>query len=135
MIVVDWGTSSFRAYRLDAGGALRERRERPRGIAQVPAGGFPQVLGEEIGDWLAGGGETVVLCGMVGSRQGWVDVPYCECPAVHRPLLRRRGTARAGGGSVRSTQSCTYSDAINLVDDMHLRDIEAAARGGERATG
>jgi 2-dehydro-3-deoxygalactonokinase len=81
MIAVDWGTSSFRAYRLDEGGAILARRESPRGIAGVPAGRFPQVLAEEIGDWLGGRRETVVLCGMVGSRQGWVEVPYCECPA------------------------------------------------------
>jgi 2-dehydro-3-deoxygalactonokinase len=89
MIAVDWGTSSFRAYRLDEAGAIRERRERPRGITQVPAGRFPAVLAEEIGDWLAGGGETVILCGMVGSRQGWVEVPYCECPAGAREIASR----------------------------------------------
>jgi len=88
MIAVDWGTSSFRAYRLDDGGAVVARRESARGITQVPAGGFPRVLGEEIGGWLDGG-ETIVLSGMVGSRQGWVEVPYCECPAGEQEIAAR----------------------------------------------
>jgi 2-dehydro-3-deoxygalactonokinase len=89
MIAVDWGTSSFRAYRLDESGAVLARRESPRGIAVVPPGRFPQVLGEEIGSWLADGGGTVVLSGMVGSRQGWVEVPYCECPAGAAEIAAR----------------------------------------------
>ncbi len=89
MIAVDWGTSSFRAYRLDEDGAILARRESPRGISQVAPGRFPQVLTEEIGSWLTGGGETVVLSGMVGSRQGWVEVPYCECPAGEQEIAAR----------------------------------------------
>lgn len=88
MIAVDWGTSSFRAYRLDDGGAILARRESPRGISQVSSGQFPQVLTEEIESWLTGD-ETVVLSGMVGSRQGWVEVPYCECPAGAQEIAAR----------------------------------------------
>ena len=88
MIAVDWGTSSFRAYHLDDGGAIVERRESPRGISKVGPGEFPQVLTEEIGGWLTGD-ETVVLSGMVGSRQGWVEVPYCECPAGQQEIAAR----------------------------------------------
>ena len=47
------------------------------------------MLTEEIGSWLTGGGETVVLSGMVGSRQGWVEVPYCECPAGEQEIAAR----------------------------------------------
>ncbi|NIA68839.1 2-dehydro-3-deoxygalactonokinase [Pelagibius litoralis] len=81
VIAVDWGTSSFRAYALGPAGEVRERRETPRGILRVEKGGFPQALSEEIGDWLAARpASLVVMSGMIGSRQGWQEVPYCACP-------------------------------------------------------
>jgi 2-dehydro-3-deoxygalactonokinase len=43
------------------------------------AGGFSRILEEQLGDWLA---ETpIVMSGMIGSRQGWLEVPYVKCPA------------------------------------------------------
>ncbi len=81
MIGVDWGTSSLRAYRLGADGQVREKRDGADGILTVPEGGFPAVLRRVVGDWLADGERQVLLCGMVGSRQGWVEAPYLPCPA------------------------------------------------------
>lgn len=81
MIGIDWGTSSFRAYRLDAAGEVRDRIETGQGILEVPPGGFPATLRAAIGPWLAAGERLVLLCGMVGSRQGWVEAPYRPCPA------------------------------------------------------
>ncbi|MCO6415915.1 2-dehydro-3-deoxygalactonokinase [Siccirubricoccus sp. KC 17139] len=81
MIGIDWGTSSFRAYRLAADGRILDRVAREAGILAIPAGGFPAALEAAIGPWLAAGERRVLLCGMVGSRQGWVEAPYLPCPA------------------------------------------------------
>ena len=81
MIGVDWGTSSFRAFRLTRDGAMRDQKSAPRGIMAVPDGRFADRLREEIGPWLAGGERHVLLSGMIGSRQGWVEAPYLPCPA------------------------------------------------------
>src|SRR5579885_1087482 len=81
MIAVDWGTSSFRAYRVDAEGRITDRRTAARGILTVEAGGFAGVLGEEIGAWLEHEPGAVFMSGMIGSRQGWREVPYLSCPA------------------------------------------------------
>ena len=81
MIGVDWGTSSFRAFRLTRDGAIRDRRGAPRGIMAIPDGRFADTLREEIGPWLASGERHVLLSGMIGSRQGWVEAPYLPCPA------------------------------------------------------
>jgi 2-dehydro-3-deoxygalactonokinase len=80
-IGVDWGTSSLRAARLDAAGEVLEERSLPRGILTVPAGGFPAVFDEACGDWMRGPGALALVCGMAGSRQGWVEAPYAACPA------------------------------------------------------
>ncbi|MGH7067353.1 MAG: 2-dehydro-3-deoxygalactonokinase [Acetobacteraceae bacterium] len=81
MIGVDWGTSNFRAYRLAADGTILDRRTAPKGILHVPGGRFAETLEAEIGEWLGAGEDRVLLCGMVGSRQGWQEVPYVPCPA------------------------------------------------------
>src|SRR5688572_23902825 len=51
MIAIDWGTSSLRAYRLDAQGNVLESRASNQGILKVAPGQFPRVLEEQIGGW------------------------------------------------------------------------------------
>lgn len=81
MIAVDWGTTNLRAFRLGADGTVRDRLARPTGILQVLAGEFAAALRAAIGPWLADGETRILLSGMVGSRQGWVQAPYLPCPA------------------------------------------------------
>jgi 2-dehydro-3-deoxygalactonokinase len=81
MIGVDWGTTSFRAFRVARDGTIRDRRASLRGILNVPGGRFGDTLRDEIGPWLAAGESNVLLCGMIGSRQGWKEAPYLPCPA------------------------------------------------------
>ena len=78
MIAIDWGTTSFRAYRLDRAGAVVDSRVADKGILKVPPGQFPQTLDELIIGW---DDAPIVMSGMVGSRQGWVEAPYAPCPA------------------------------------------------------
>ena len=81
MIAVDWGTTSFRAFRLAADGAVLARVEAGDGILAVAGGDFAGVLRRHIAPWLAAGERHVLLSGMIGSRQGWVEAPYLSCPA------------------------------------------------------
>ncbi len=81
MIGIDWGTTRFRAFRIGRDGAIRDRRAGPKGILNVPDGRFGETLRDEIGPWLAAGEDKVILSGMIGSRQGWLEAPYLPCPA------------------------------------------------------
>jgi len=98
MIAVDLGTSSFRAYRLDAQGRLLDRRVAPRGILTVEAGGFATVLIEEIGRWLDDEPGAVFMSGMIGSRQGWTEVPYLACPVDLEAIARTCSAVEWGSG-------------------------------------
>lgn len=69
MIAVDWGTSNFRAYRLNAGQTVARMASGP-GLLGVAPGGFAEALHGAVGPWLAQGETRVLLAGMVGSRQG-----------------------------------------------------------------
>jgi 2-dehydro-3-deoxygalactonokinase len=80
---VDWGTSSFRAYRLDAAGAVLETRRADAGIRAIEDGDFDGAFEQLVGDWLdASPAVPVVMSGMIGSRQGWLEAPYLACPAA-----------------------------------------------------
>lgn len=81
LIAVDWGTTRFRAYRLDADGRVLARASGEDGISSVPKGGFPAVLDRHCGTWMAQSPAVpVIMAGMVGSRNGWAEVPYAACP-------------------------------------------------------
>jgi len=80
LIGIDWGTSSFRAYLMDARGEVLDRRETADGILAVQD--FDGTFERHCGAWAdAHPGAAIVLSGMIGSRQGWREAPYCPCPA------------------------------------------------------
>ena len=39
------------------------------------------MLLDTVGDWLAQGETDILMAGMIGSRQGWIEAPYLACPA------------------------------------------------------
>lgn len=80
LIAVDWGTSSLRAWRFDASGAVLEQHRSDQGLLKVAPGGFAAVLRSVVGEWLRDG-SVVLMSGMVGSRQGWAEAPYVLAPS------------------------------------------------------
>ncbi len=81
MVAVDWGTSSLRGALLGADGQVLEERASPRGILTVSPGEFATVFIVAYADWMRATGTFCLMSGMVGSRQGWLEAPYCPCPA------------------------------------------------------
>ncbi len=77
MIAVDWGTSSLRAYRLDAAGDVLDQRSSATGLLAC-GGRFEAILAEHVDGWADG---AILMAGMIGSRSGWCEVPYTVCPA------------------------------------------------------
>jgi len=81
LIAVDWGTTNFRAYLLDRNGSILERVSDRRGILNVADGDFAAAYLELVGDWqVSADGPPAVMAGMIGSRNGWVEAPYVDCP-------------------------------------------------------
>lgn len=89
LIGVDWGGSSLRVFRFDDLGGVSERRSSRRGVAAIENGRFAEALGELIADWATSGDVRVIMCGMVGSRQGWAEADYIACPTDLRALAAR----------------------------------------------
>lgn len=87
-IAVDWGTSNMRAWAMSASGTILAEASSDQGMGKLGRDAFEGALVELIGAWI-NGPTTVVACGMVGSRQGWVEAPYVSvpCPALPEGLV------------------------------------------------
>jgi 2-dehydro-3-deoxygalactonokinase len=84
-IAVDWGTSSFRAWRMQAGIAL-EQISTADGLLSLRASEqtYDHAALRLLSPWLSSNEQpatTVLMSGMVGSRQGWKEAPYVAAPA------------------------------------------------------
>jgi len=77
IFAIDWGTTSFRAYRLSETGEVLDKRSSANGILTVADNQFEQMLVSQVGDWLAAEPMApVLMSGMIGSRQGWQEIDY-----------------------------------------------------------
>jgi 2-dehydro-3-deoxygalactonokinase len=129
MIGIDWGTSSLRAYRL-AGGGVIERRESASGITGVSDGAFAAVLRETVGDWLLAGETDVLMAGMIGSRQGWVEAPYLECPAGLDALAAALTAVPFAGARVAIVPGLRGEDAAGTPEVMRGEETQLAGLVG-----
>ncbi|MEM9796824.1 MAG: 2-dehydro-3-deoxygalactonokinase [Pseudomonadota bacterium] len=87
-IAVDWGTTRLRATRMD-GATAGETRESPDGMSGLTQDMFEPSLLRLVDDWLDGP-TRILVCGMAGSRQGWVEAPYVAvpCPPLASAMAR-----------------------------------------------
>jgi len=125
MIAIDWGTSSFRAYRVGADGATLDRHSSARGILTVQGGDFAGVLKSEIGDWLGREPGPIVMSGMIGSRQGWIEVPYVACPAAPEALASGcKAVAWGDGRRAWIVPGMSCRDAHDVPDVMRGEETQ-----------
>ncbi len=83
-IAADWGTSNLRLWAIGKDGTVVGERTSEKGMGQLAPAQFEDALTELAADWLDHT-STVVACGMVGSRQGWVEAPYQTAPCAVCP--------------------------------------------------
>jgi len=82
LISVDWGTSSFRACLAGPDGAILDEVAADQSALGLAKGEYEPFLASQVGSWRRRFSEApIVMSGMVGSRQGWVEAPYAACPA------------------------------------------------------
>ncbi len=123
MIGVDWGTSSFRAYRL-RGRAVLDRLALPLGILEVPGGRFESALQDAVGPWIADGERRILLSGMIGSRQGWVEAPYLPCPADIAGVARALIPAPFAAAEALLAPGLSASDPAGVPEVMRGEEVQ-----------
>lgn len=88
-IAIDWGTTNFRAF-LMQGSKQVSRISQPCGLLSVEKDQFATTLQNLLQTWLEQYGNLpIVMAGMVGSQQGWHEVPYAPLPCNAQDLASR----------------------------------------------
>lgn len=81
--LVDWGTSNFRLWLVDAEGAILGERQSADGMSACAADNrFASVLEDHLQALNAPADLPVVIAGMAGARAGWLEAPYVETPTA-----------------------------------------------------
>lgn len=122
LIGIDWGTTRLRAFLIDGTGQVLERRASDRGILAIGDGGFEPVLRSVIDGWPAG--LPILMCGMIGSRQGWLEMPYCPCPVRAVDLGTALGTIDVGGRCLRVLGGVSMTDGDQRHDVMRGEETQ-----------
>ncbi len=81
-IAVDWGTTHLRAWAMGPGGTVLDEAMSDDGMGGLQPSQFEAALLALVGPWLGSQRVDVVACGMVGSRQGWVEARYAAVPCA-----------------------------------------------------
>jgi 2-dehydro-3-deoxygalactonokinase len=103
---------------------LRERRAAPRGILAVEGGRFEEELRRQVGDWIAAGERRVLMSGMIGSRQGWREVPYIACPAGLPEIAAGLAKIACQGMDVRAVPGLAGADAAGTPEVMRGEETQ-----------
>ena len=128
LVAVDWGTSSLRGARMAAVGAVIEERAFERGILSVAPGEFPAAFDACFGDWMHSADMLCLMSGMVGSKQGWIEAPYCNCPAGFGELAAQLTWIEPGRIAIVPGLCC---EREGLADADRLTRIPDVMRGEE----
>jgi 2-dehydro-3-deoxygalactonokinase len=83
----DWGTTRLRVWLLGRDGAALAERRGDDGLVSAREKGFSAVLENHLAAMGAPAGLPVMICGMAGSRQGWIEAPYVDVPSPITAIL------------------------------------------------
>ncbi|WP_280540417.1 2-dehydro-3-deoxygalactonokinase [Chromohalobacter sp. 11-W] len=126
LIVIDWGTSNFRAFLVDRqSGACLDTRRSEAGLKALETAEFPHYCQAQVGDWREGGRVPVYLAGMVGSKRGWSEAPQLDLPVSGRDLAAH--VVAAPG-----LENAWIVPGVKQVDETHcdvMRGEEVQALG------
>jgi 2-dehydro-3-deoxygalactonokinase len=132
-IALDWGTTSFRAYHVGADGAVLHEIADANGILSVKDGAFDAALEHHIGSWNTA--LPVLAAGMITSRQGWIELPYVDCPAGPADIaeaLHRHVTAT--GRTIHFATGLHLSGGTLGHDVMRSEEMQVFGSLGQGAT-
>jgi len=91
-IAVDWGTTHLRIWALGKDGEIIAKRNSDRGMSKLERSEFEPALWALISDLMPVDRDIpIIACGMVGSRQGWIDAGYVATPCAP-PNISRAAT-------------------------------------------
>ena len=128
MIGIDWGTTNLRAWRFHDDGTVAEMRRGATGIGAIQGRNFAEILRTTIGDWLDGD-SRVILGGMIGSRNGWREIPYLACPASLDGLAAGALPVDLEGALARIVPGLHHRTVEGVHDVMRGEEVQLLGAG------
>ncbi|MBW9115973.1 2-dehydro-3-deoxygalactonokinase [Rhizobium cauense] len=86
-VAVDWGTSSFRLWLIGKDNSILGESRSNEGMTTAAKTGFAEVLASHLEKVNAPAHLPVIVCGMAGAKQGWVEAGYIDVPASLSSIL------------------------------------------------
>ncbi len=129
-IAVDWGTTRLRASLVGTDGAVAATTQSDAGVQSIAPGGFRAALDAACRPWFDAHPDLpVLMAGMVGSRNGWVEAPYAPCPAGADEIAARLLAVPDAGRSVSVVPGvdCRWPDGA--YDVMRGEETQALGSG------
>lgn len=114
-VAVDWGTTSFRMWLMGADGAVLAESRSREGMTTARETGFATVLDRHLAEVGAGADLPVILCGMVGAKQGWVEAGYIDVPARMSDISAHAVRVPGQGRDIRILPGLAQRD-VNAAD-------------------
>lgn len=133
-VAVDWGTSSFRLWLVDRDGKVLTERRSDEGMTTAARTGFAAVLQSHLD--AAGGAPDlpVLVCGMAGARQGWVEAGYVDTPAPLAAILEGAVSVPGQSRDIRILPGIAQRDP-HAPDVMRGEETQLLGALGLDATG
>lgn len=134
LLGIDWGSTSLRGYLIAENGEVLASRETKHGVFHLPPGGFEAAF-----DYLISGWEPlsptlpILACGMVGSAQGWMEVPYVSCPMTVTGIAAGIAAKSIGNGRMLHVVPGMASHGV-LPDVMRGEETQVIGALAARAT-
>ncbi len=100
-IAGDWGTSSLRLWVCAADGTVLAQSRSDDGMGRLAPDEFEPALRRQLATIPLPLPAPVVLCGMVGARQGWHEAAYVSIPAMPETVCAGALAVAAAGLDVR----------------------------------
>ena len=133
-VAVDWGTSSFRLWLIDRAGRVIGERRSGEGMIAAAKTGFAPVLQSHLDAVGAAADLPVLVCGMAGARQGWVEAGYVDTPAPLATVLERAAPVPGQARDIRILPGIAQRDA-QAPDVMRGEETQLLGALGLEARG
>ena len=121
-IAINWGSTNFRAYLLDADGRLLDEMSDACGVSGLPRNRMVEIVAGVVNRWPDA--HDIIMSGMIGSNVGWIEAPYRVCPTSIRSIGEGTIETMIGDVCVHIIPGLTCRGPHGLPDIMRGEEVE-----------
>ena len=118
LIALDWGSTRFRGWLIDPNGIEIDKIDKEFGILKINHSQYLDVFEKELGSWIKQHGSIpIIAAGMIGSRHGWMETPYLNCPTGLEQLAQNLSYLKINSKLINSPLSMAIVPGIQYFEN------------------